>query len=469
MANQIPSMRRINRIHFVGIGGAGMCGIAEVLLNQGYAISGSDIKDSVNTQRLLSLGATIFIGHKKSNVQGADVLVCSTAIDLSNPEVSWAKENRIPVVPRAEMLSELMRYRHGIAVAGTHGKTTTTSMIAAVLAEAKLDPTFIIGGLVTNFGTNARLGESQYVVAEADESDASFLHLQPLVSVVTNIEEDHMATYGGSFEKLKQTFIEFIHNLPFYGIAIMCVDDPVVRELIPSLSRAVITYGFNDIADFKISDLQQDESGSSFRVRLPDQSYLPIHLNMPGQHNVLNATAAIAVGIDENISAEFIQNGLAGFKGVGRRFEIYGDYPIAGGKVTLVDDYGHHPTEVRATIEAARQRFKEQRLVMIFQPHRYSRTKDLYSDFVEVLSEVDCLILLDVYSAGEKAIVGADSNSLSFSVRQLGDVDPVHVKNVDDIKPVLNKLLNPNDILLTQGAGTVGALAELLGSEGILC
>ena len=468
MVKQIPSMRRINRIHFVGIGGAGMCGIAEVLLNQGYDISGSDIKESVNTHRLKKQGAEIFIGHQESNVARADVLVSSTAIDLENPEIIWAKDNRIPVVPRAEMLSELMRYRHGIAVAGTHGKTTTTSMIASVLAAADLDPTFIIGGLVTNFGTNARLGESQYVVAEADESDASFLHLQPLVTVVTNIEEDHMATYGGSFDKLKQTFVEFIHNLPFYGIAVMCVDDPVIRALIPSLSRAVITYGFDESADFCITELKQDETGSAFCVTLPDGDVMPVHLNMPGRHNVLNATAAIAVGIDENIHAEHIQKGLAEFKGVGRRFQIYGQYPIHKGAVTLVDDYGHHPTEVRATIDAARQRFKDKRLVMIFQPHRYSRTKDLYADFVEVLSKVDCLILLDVYSAGEKTIIGADAKSLSFSIRQLGDVDPVHVKNIEDVKPVLAKLLQADDIVLTQGAGNVGTLAEILASDGVI-
>ncbi len=468
MVKQIPSMRRINRIHFVGIGGAGMCGIAEVLLNQGYDISGSDIKESVNTRRLKEQGAEIFIGHQESNVARADVLVSSTAIDLGNPEIIWAKDNRIPVVPRAEMLSELMRYRHGIAVAGTHGKTTTTSMIASVLAAADLDPTFIIGGLVTNFGTNARLGESQYVVAEADESDASFLHLQPLVTVVTNIEEDHMATYGGSFDKLKQTFVEFIHNLPFYGIAVMCVDDPVIRALIPSLSRAVITYGFDESADFCITELKQDETGSAFCVTLPDGDVMPVHLNMPGRHNVLNATAAIAVGIDENIHAEHIKKGLAEFKGVGRRFQIYGQYPIHKGEVTLVDDYGHHPTEVRATIDAARQRFKDKRLVMIFQPHRYSRTKDLYADFVEVLSKVDCLILLDVYSAGEKTIIGADAKSLSFSIRQLGDVDPVHVKNIEDVKPVLAKLLQADDIVLTQGAGNVGTLAEILASDGVI-
>ncbi len=467
MVKNIPSMRRINRIHFIGIGGAGMCGIAEVLVNQGYRVSGSDMRSSANTLRLKKLGAEVFIGHAETNVVGSDVVVVSTAIDLENPEIVWAKNHRVPVVPRAEMLSELMRYRHGIAVAGTHGKTTTTSMIASVLAAAELDPTFIIGGLVTNFGTNARLGESQYVVAEADESDASFLHLQPLITVVTNIEEDHMATYDGSFEKLKKTFIDFIHNLPFYGIAVMCIDDPVIKEIIPQLSRAVLTYGFDEEADFSITKLVQSESGSDFEVRLPNKETLPFHISMPGKHNVLNATAAIAVGVDEELEASAIQKGLAGFKGVGRRFQIYGQYPIDGGEVTLVDDYGHHPTEVKATIEAARQRFAGRRLVMVFQPHRYSRTKDLYDDFVEVLREVDCLVLLDVYSAGEKAIVGADSKSLSFSVRQLGDVDPVHVKNIEDVKPILSKMIKDGDVVLTQGAGNVGSLAEMLASEGV--
>jgi len=473
MINQIPRMRRISRIHFVGIGGAGMCGIAEVLLNQGYQISGSDIKPSANTIRLEGLGAKVFFGHEAANVTGSDVVVASTAIDSANPEISWAREHRVPVVPRAEMLSELMRYRHGIAVAGTHGKTTTTSMIASVLAAAELDPTFIIGGLVNNFGTNARLGESQYVVAEADESDASFLHLQPLVTVVTNIEEDHMSTYDGDFEKLKHTFIEFIHNLPFYGVVVMCIDDPVIREMVPGLSRAVITYGFSDDADFQIVELEQGEEGSQFSVKLPNGELLPVNLAMPGKHNVLNATAAIAVGVDESIDLSAIQQGLAQFEGVGRRFQIYGQYPIeleesSSAKATLVDDYGHHPTEVKATIEAARQRFKDKRLVMIFQPHRYSRTKDLYDDFVEVLGLVDRLILLDVYAAGEKTIIGADSKALSHSIRQRGQIDPIHIKQIDDVKAVLAQVLEDDDVVLTQGAGNVGALAELLASEGLV-
>jgi UDP-N-acetylmuramate--alanine ligase len=468
---KVPGMKRINRIHFIGIGGAGMCGIAEVLLNQGYQISGTDLRASANTDRLTALGAIVEFGHKADYVAGSDVVVCSTAIDENNPEIAWARENRIPIVPRAEMLAELMRYRHGIAVAGTHGKTTTTSMIASVLAAAELDPTFIIGGLVNNFGSNARLGESQYVVAEADESDASFLHLQPMVSVITNIEEDHMATYGGDFNKLKQTFVEFVHNLPFYGVVVVCIDDPVVRELALDLSRQVITYGFAEDADFRINDWQQQGRESRFTVKLPNGESLPIHLNMPGKHNVLNATAAVAVGFDEEVELDAIQQGLADFKGVGRRFQVYGSYPINAEKTanaTLVDDYGHHPTEVLATIEAARQSYPENRLVMIFQPHRYSRTKDLYDDFVRVLNDVDVLLLLDVYSAGEEVIVGADSRSLSHSIRQRGKLDPIHVKDAEQLQTILSGVLLDGDVVLTQGAGNVGAIAEKLAKEGLV-
>ena len=464
---KVPGMRRINRIHFVGIGGAGMCGIAEVLLTQKYEISGSDVRVSANTERLEGLGADIAIGHKEENVMGADVLVSSTAIDEFNPEIQWARTHRIPIVPRAEMLSELMRYRHGIAVAGTHGKTTTTSMIAAVLAAAGLDPTFIVGGLVNNFGTNARLGESGYLVAEADESDASFLHLQPMLSVITNIEEDHMSTYDGDFNKLKHTFIEFIHNLPFYGVAVVCIDDPVIQEVVPEFGRPVMTYGFSSEADFRISNLETEGMQSKFIVNCPGDQSFPVMINMPGKHNMLNATAAIAIGIDEGISVEHIQQGLAGFKGVGRRFQVYGEYPVTDGNADLVDDYGHHPTEVRATIEAAKQSYPERRLLMIFQPHRYSRTKDLYDDFVDVLCEVDVLIVLDVYSAGEDQIVGADSRSLCASIRQRGSVDPVHVKTIEQVPDILSKLVRGNDLVITQGAGNVGILAELLDKRGL--
>lgn len=464
----VPGMRRINRIHFIGIGGAGMCGIAEVLVNQSYQVSGSDLKESKNTLRLQDFGATVFIGHQQGNVVGADVVVVSTAIDEKNPEVKWAREHRIPIVKRAEMLAELMRYRHGIAVAGTHGKTTTTSMLASIFGTANLDPTFIIGGLVNNFGSNARLGESGYLIAEADESDASFLHLQPMVSVITNIEEDHMSTYGGDFNKLKQTFIEFVHNLPFYGMTTVCIDDDVIREIIPKFGRAVITYGFSDDADFRITDLVFSGMKNTFNVNYADGEVLPITLNMPGQHNVLNATAAIAVAIDEGLAPDLIQKGLANFKGVGRRFQVYGDYPVENGVAMLVDDYGHHPTEVAATISAARQSNPEKRLLMIFQPHRYSRLKDLYDDFVDVLDDVDALIILDVYSAGEDAIIGADSRSLCGSIRQRGKLDPIHVKTIDMVPDVLKRLVKAGDLVVTQGAGTVGSLAETLATEGLV-
>lgn len=466
---KVPGMRRINRIHFIGIGGAGMCGIAEVLLNQGYQISGTDLRASANTDRLSGYGAMIAFGHKQEHVAGSDVVVCSTAIPEGNPEIEWAREHRVPIVPRAEMLAELMRYRHGIAVAGTHGKTTTTSMIASVLAAAERDPTFIIGGLVNNFGSNARLGESQYVVAEADESDASFLHLQPMVSVITNIEEDHMSTYDGDVNKLKRTFVEFVHNLPFYGVVIACIDDPIVKELIPDFGRQVITYGFSEDADFSITGLQHEGRISRFVVKCPDDSEQAITLNMPGNHNVLNATAAVAVGFDEDIEPLAIVKGLADFKGVGRRFQVYGDYPIKdSGQAVLVDDYGHHPTEVEATILAARQSYPDKRLVMVFQPHRYSRTKDLYDDFVSVLNEVDILLLLDVYSAGEDLVVGADSRSLCHSIRQRGKLDPIHIKDAEQLQQILADLLQDGDVVLTQGAGNVGSIAEKLSQTGFI-
>ncbi len=463
----VPGMRRIERIHFIGIGGAGMCGIAEVLVNQKYVVSGSDLNASKNTIRLQKLGAEIAIGHSQKNVLGADVVVVSTAIDEKNPEVVWARENRIPIVKRAEMLAELMRYRHGIAVAGTHGKTTTTSMIASILGSAQLDPTFIIGGLVNNYGSNARLGESGYLIAEADESDASFLHLQPMVSVITNIEEDHMATYDGDFNKLKNTFIEFTHNLPFYGVAVVCIDDEIVREIIPELARAVLTYGFSEDADFRIDDCRVNGMQTSFTIHYAQDQNLRIELNMPGVHNVLNATAAVAVAIDEGIAVEHIIEGLAKFNGVGRRFQVYGDYPVAEGHARLVDDYGHHPTEVAATIEAARTSHPENRLMMIFQPHRYTRLKDLYDDFVDTLNKVDVLIVLDVYSAGEDSIIGADSRSLCGSIRQRGKLDPIHVKTIDQVPEVLSNIVKPDDLVITQGAGNVGALAEMLAEKGL--
>ena len=466
-AHYVPEMRRIRNIHFIGIGGAGMSGIAEVLLNQGYCISGSDLKVSDTTRRLEKLGARIFIGHSKDNVTGIDVVVNSTAVDNKNPEIAAAKEQRIPVVRRAEMLGELMRYRHGIAVAGTHGKTTTTSLIASILASGEKDPTFVIGGLLNSAGCNARLGESRFLVAEADESDASFLHLQPMVSVVTNIDADHMETYEGDFDKLKQTFIEFLHNLPFYGLAVVCGDDPVIQEILPEVSRTVFTYGFNEDNDFYAYDVAQQGKTLRFKVRRPNQKApLSIFLNLPGLHNVLNATAAIAVATEEGVADEAIQAGLSEFLGVGRRFQVYGEYPLGEGlPVMLVDDYGHHPTEVAATIAAVRNGWPERRLVMVYQPHRYTRTRDLFEDFVDVLSTVDQLVLLDVYSAGEKPIQGADGRTLSRSIRNRGAVDPIFVSGVEDVPGVLPNVLQPGDIVITQGAGNVGGLARDLAAN----
>jgi len=463
----IPEMRRINIIHFVGIGGAGMCGVAEVLLNQGYKISGSDLKESSNTARLESMGAQIFIGHKASNVANADVVVYSSAIDDRNPEIKAAIKASKPLIARAEMLAELMRYRHSIAIAGTHGKTTTTSIVASVLAEAGFDPTFVIGGLLNSAGTNARLGESRYLVAEADESDASFMHLQPMVAVITNIEADHMSTYGGDFENLKKYFVEFLHNLPFYGLAVLCIDDPVVREILPLISRPKLTYGFSEDADFRVENLSQDKRKTQFDVvRKEANDTLQITLNMPGRHNALNATAAIAIATDEGIEAADIQNGIANFSGVGRRFDVQGEFSIEGGSVMLIDDYGHHPTEVAATLRALRDGWPDNRLVMVYQPHRYSRTKDLYEDFVEVLGEADVLLLLEVYSAGEKKIASADSRSLCRSIRLRGKVDPVYVKEESEVHGILSALIRPGDIILTQGAGSVGSLAKQLANTG---
>ncbi|MFY9178702.1 MAG: UDP-N-acetylmuramate--L-alanine ligase [Venatoribacter sp.] len=453
-------MRRIHRIHFVGIGGSGMCGIAEVLLNQGYQISGSDLRASAVTERLKNLGATIFIGHKASNIAGANALVVSTAVNAENPELLHAHELRIPIVRRAEMLAELMRFRHGIAVAGTHGKTTTTSMVTSVLAQAKLDPTYVIGGRLNSAGTNAHLGASRYLVAEADESDASFLHLQPMVSIVTNIDADHMSTYGGDFEKLKQTFIDFLHNLPFYGLAVVCIDDEVIRELLPRIGRPTITYGFADDADYRAIDVQQDGLITNFTAIRPERPPLHVSLRMPGKHNVLNALATIAVADDEGVEDRDIVAALESFAGVGRRFTVLGEYPVANNSVMLVDDYGHHPREVEVTIEAIRKGFPERRLVMVFQPHRYTRTRDLYESFVRVLSTVDVLILMDVYPAGEKPLAGADGRALSGSIRQRGDIDPIFIQRDESIEIPLKRILKAGDLLLMQGAGDIGLLAQ---------
>ena len=463
----VPEMRRIKRIHFVGIGGSGMCGIAEVLLNLGYQITGSDLKGSAVTHRLETLGAKIFVGHVAENVLGADVVVSSSAVREINPEIAGARAARIPVVRRAEMLAELMRYRHGIAVAGTHGKTTTTTMIATIFAEAGLDPTFVIGGLVNSAGSNARLGESRFLIAEADESDASFLHLQPLVSVVTNIEADHMDTYGGDFAVLKKTFLEFLHNLPFYGVSVLCIDDPVIREIIPNIARTVVTYGFSEDADFRIENWEKSGMNSRFSIVRKSGTALAVELHIPGKHNVLNATAAAAVASDEGIDDRAIVAGLERYQGVGRRFQQYGECAIADGSVLLVDDYGHHPTEVAATISAVRQAWPDKRLVMVYQPHRYTRTRDLYEDFASVLSTVDVLLLLDVYSAGEDPIPGADSRSLCRSIRGRGQLDPIFIEKPEQVAEALKGVMRDGDIVLTQGAGNIGAVAADLARSDL--
>ncbi|MGO2323535.1 UDP-N-acetylmuramate--L-alanine ligase [Vibrio casei] len=458
----VPEMRRVKSIHFVGIGGAGMSGIAEVLLNEGYEISGSDIADNVVTERLRSKGATIYFGHQASNIEKASVVVVSTAISSENAELIAAKKLRIPVVRRAEMLAELMRFRHGIAVAGTHGKTTTTALVTQIYFEAGLDPTFVNGGLVKSAGTNARLGSSRYLIAEADESDASFLHLQPMVSIVTNIEADHMDTYGGDFEILKQTFIEFLHNLPFYGQAIVCIDDPVVRELIPRISRQVITYGFSEDADVRIVNYHQTGQQGNFTVMRQGRADLDITLNIPGKHNALNASAAIAVATEDDIADQAIIRALVSTQGTGRRFDHLGEFDTGNGHAMLVDDYGHHPSEVDVTIQAARSGWPDKRLVMIFQPHRYSRTRDLYDDFANVLEKVDVLVMLDVYAAGEKPIAGADGRSLCRTIRSRGKIDPIFVPDINKLPSTLANLLENNDLILTQGAGDVGKVAKKL-------
>lgn len=467
-AIEVPEMRRIKNIHFVGIGGVGMCGIAEVLLNQGYMVSGSDIRESGVTQRLRMLGANVFIGHASDNVKNVDVVVVSSAINPQNPEVAYAQEHRIPIVPRAEMLAELMRFRHGIAVAGTHGKTTTTSLVASILAEGDLDPTFVIGGKLTSAGTNARLGSSRYLVAEADESDASFLHLLPMTAIVTNIDADHMSTYDGDFEKVKDAFVRFLHNLPFYGVAVLCIDDDNIQSILPQITRQVVTYGFSKDADYCAEVISQSGMSTEFIAKRPEGlEDLKIVLNMPGRHNVLNALSAIAVASDEGIDDQVIVNALSRFEGVGRRFQVHGDFETPAGEIMLVDDYGHHPKEISVTVNGIREGFPDKRLVALFQPHRYTRTRDLYEDFVNVLSQVDVLLLLDIYPAGEEPIQGADGRSLCRSIRQRGKVDPIFIEDMDQVEDVLKDVLTDGDLLLTQGAGNVGALSLRLATANL--
>ena len=450
----------VKHIHFVGIGGAGMSGIAQVLLNQGYVVSGSDLNESPVTLALAGHGATIFPGHAVEYIEGADVVVISSAVKDDNPEVRAAREAKVPVIPRAEMLGELMRFSQGIAVAGTHGKTTTTSLVASVLASGELDPTFIIGGRLNSAGANARLGKGEFLVAEADESDASFLHLQPLMAVVTNIDADHLETYRGDFSVLKQTFIDFLHNVPFYGLTILCVDDPVTREIMQRVTRPVVTYGFSEDADIRASNFRQDGLTSNFHVSYQDSDEgFDVALNMPGRHNVLNALAAIAIAGKLGVSDAAIVDGLSRFEGIGRRFQINDDLKLPDGDVEFVDDYAHHPKEIAATLAAVRDAWPDRRKVVVFQPHRYSRTRDLMDDFCQVLADQEVLIVMEVYPAGEQAIPGADGRSLCRGIRARGKALPVFVEDRQELLEVLGNTIKADDIVLTMGAGDIGRIA----------
>jgi UDP-N-acetylmuramate--alanine ligase len=462
-ASQPHGMGRVRRIHFVGAGGAGMSGIAEVLHNLGYVVSGSDLRENAVTRRLSALGVKVSIGHDARHVEDCDAVVVSSAVAADNPEVMAARRRRIPVVPRAEMLAELMRFRYGIGVAGTHGKTTTTSLIASLLAGGGLDPTFVIGGQLNSAGSHARLGDGHYLVAEADESDASFLYLQPSLAVVTNIDADHLSTYEGDFERLRQTFIEYLHHLPFYGLAVLCLDDPAVRSVLPEVTRAVITYGIESVADVRAADVRQTGVQTHFSVtRSGRNAPLSITLNLPGRHNVLNALAAIAVATEVGISDEIIQSVLAGFEGIGRRFQMAGEIATPAGRVLLIDDYAHHPREIAPTLAAVRAGWPERRLVVAFQPHRYTRTYDLFDDFVQVLSGVDALILCEVYPAGESPVSGADGRALCRGIRARGHADPVFVERIADLPSVLRDSLQDGDVLVTMGAGDIGAVSARL-------
>ena len=458
---------KVKHIHFVGIGGAGMSGIAEVLQNLGYRISGSDLVHGAATRRLESLGASVVIGHAAANIAGADAVVVSTAVSNANPEVQAARAARVPVVPRAVMLAELMRLKQGIAVAGTHGKTTTTSLVASVLAEAGLDPTFVIGGRLVSAGANARLGQGEYIVVEADESDASFLNLQPVIAVITNIDADHMETYGHDFARLKQAFVEFTQRLPFYGNAILCADDAAVRQIMPFVSKPVTTYGFAEDAQVRAVDVTADAGTMSFSTRREGRiGSLDIVLNLPGRHNVQNALAAIAVASELGLDDRAIATALAGFKGVGRRFQRYGEIAApSGGRFTLVDDYGHHPAEMEATVAAARGAFPGRRLVLAFQPHRYTRTRDCFEDFVRVLSTVDALVLADVYAAGEAPIVAADGRALARALRVAGRVEPVFVEQIPEMAEAVLRVVRDGDVVVTMGAGSIGGVPREL-AEG---
>jgi UDP-N-acetylmuramate--alanine ligase len=456
-------MRRIRKVHFVGIGGAGMSGIADVMNTLGYQVSGSDIASNAVTERLQSLGVKVYNTHSAENISNVDVVVTSTAIDKNNLEVEAAKALRIPVVPRAEMLAELMRFSHGIAVAGTHGKTTTTSLVTSVLAEAGLDPTYVIGGKLNSSATHARLGKGKYLVAEADESDASFLYLQPMIAIVTNVDADHLPTYAGDFSRLKQAFVEFLHHLPFYGLAVVCVDDAEVRSILAEITRPIIRYGIDFEADVRASNVRYQGMQSVFDVLLPEaDAPFEVTLNMPGRHNVLNALAAICVAYELGISVKHMQAALSKFEGIGRRMHMYGDINIKHGTVTLVDDYAHHPTEVAATLRAAKNAWPEKRLVAVFQPHRYTRTRDLFEDFSQVLAECDVLILTEIYAAGEEPIAGADGRALCAAIRARGKVNPVFIEDVEQLGSDLQSILKDGDLVLTMGAGNIGRVASQL-------
>jgi len=458
-------MRRINTIHFVGIGGSGMSGIAEVLINLGYAVQGSDVKAHVGTRRLERLGARIMIGHAAQNVDGSDVVVVSSAIPRSNPEVEAALARRIPVVPRAQMLGELMRFRYSIAVAGTHGKTTTTSLIASILAEGGEDPTFVIGGRLKSADSHARLGASRYLVAEADESDASFTHLQPLIAVVTNIDNDHLVTHGGDFELLKQSFVKFLHNLPFYGLAVLCLDDVNVDSILLGVGRPILTYGLGGSADVRAENIRRRGLQTTFDLVRPSAVPLEVTVNLPGTHNVLNALAAVAVATELGIDDAAIQRALAGFQGIERRLQHVADVETAAGHVTIVDDYGHHPTEVAATLEALRQGYPERRIVLAFQPHRYTRTHDLIDDFGRVLSTADVLLVTEVYAAGESPIAGADGRAICRAVRSRGLVEPLFVEKVEELAESLKDILRDGDVIVTMGAGHISTISHELPSR----
>ena len=455
-------MRRIHIIHLVGIGGSGMGGIAEVLVNLGYDVQGSDLKHNAVTLRLARLGARIFIGHAAEHLGRADVVVVSSAVKRTNPEVAAALANRIPVVPRAEMLGELMRFRYSVAVAGTHGKTTTTSLVASVLAEGGLDPTFVIGGRLKSADSNARLGAGRFLVAEADESDASFMHLQPMISIVTNIDNDHLGTHDGDFSRLKQSFVDFLHNLPFYGLAVLCADDTNVQSILESVGRPFVTYGFDEGADVRAVNVVRDGLQSRYAALRPGREPLAVTVNLPGRHNVLNSLAAVAVATELEIADSAIQKALANFQGIERRLQQLGEIQWPGGRAALVDDYGHHPTEVAATIDAVRQGWPMRRLVLAFQPHRYTRTRDLLDDFGRVLGECDVLLVTEVYGAGETPIAGADGRAICRAVRSRGLMEPVFVERVDELAESLRGVLRDGDVVLTMGAGNIGAVSQEL-------